>query len=168
MMGPLRRIGLATLLLLASPAVCAASAGGVGGPGGGGTSLLPGVSEWQRSRGDAAPLLRELEADPVRAKAARRLETEWQALDRVMQKVRTLQAQGKLDAKTAHASADELEVQMRRVESAAEDVRNARDQARTRFQATDQKVSQLMNLLTTITKAINEMRGIGAASRSGL
>jgi hypothetical protein len=57
---------------------------------------------------------------------------------------------------------------MKRVENQQEEVRNKRQMATTAFQNFDQKSNQLMNMLATVIKTMNEMRGIGAASRSGL
>jgi hypothetical protein len=48
------------------------------------------------------------------------------------------------------------------------DLRSQRDQDKAAFQAADQKSNQTMNLLSNLVKTMNEMRSIGAASRSGL
>jgi hypothetical protein len=54
------------------------------------------------------------------------------------------------------------------VETQQEDVRNRRQMATTSFQNFDQKSNQLLNMLSSIIKTMNEMRSIGAGSRSGL
>lgn len=62
----------------------------------------------------------------------------------------------------------DIDNQIKLLEAAQEEVRNKRQQATTSFQNFDQKGNQLMNLLTTVVKTMNEMRSIGPASRSGM
>ena len=62
----------------------------------------------------------------------------------------------------------DIDLAIKDLESMKELVSNNRQQASTAFQNFDQKGNQLMNLLSTVIKSMNEMRSIGAASRSGL
>ena len=54
------------------------------------------------------------------------------------------------------------------LESRQEEVRNRRNMDTTAFQDFDQKSNQLYDMLSAVVKTMNEMRGIGAGSRSGL
>jgi len=81
-----------------------------------------------------------------------------------MQRVRSLQAEGRLDPKTARASADTLSAQLRDLERASADVRNKRAETQSQFAAADQKATQLMQTLTHVLKTINELRQIGGKS----
>jgi hypothetical protein len=165
MLPTMRSLVLRALLLLAVP-VAAFVTGAA--PAAKEPATLAGLREWNESRAESSRLLRELQAHPTLGKAAQPLATEWQALDRLMQKVQTLQSQKRLDGKAARAAADELGEQLRRIESAQENVRNKRSMDATAFQNFDQKSNQLMNMLTSVVKTMSELRGIGAGSRSGL
>ena len=161
----MRRLALAALLLLTVP-VAAEETGTTAAPKV--PAGIAGLREWNARRAEASKLVGELQADPVLGKATVSFAKEWQALDRLMQKVGTLQIQKRLDAKTAHATANELGTQMKRLESAQEEIRNKRTMDTTAFQNFDQKANQLMSMLTAAVKTMSELRGIGAGARSGL
>ncbi len=83
----------------------------------------------------------------------------------------TLNAAGEMvPTKNESASVNRygLNDRIKYVETQQEDVRNRRQMATTAFQNFDQKSNQLMNMLSSLLKTMNEMRSIGAASRSGL
>jgi len=58
--------------------------------------------------------------------------------------------------------------EMKKIEAMQEEVRNKRQMDKTAFQNFDQKANQLYNMLSSVVKTLNEMRGIGAGNRSGL
>ena len=57
---------------------------------------------------------------------------------------------------------------IRDAESQQEAIRNKRQMNTTAFQSFDQKSNQLMAMLSSIIKALSEMRAIGSGSRTGL
>jgi hypothetical protein len=82
-----------------------------------------------------------------------------------------LDPNGKLHELSSHSKSLDragLNDTIKDVESMQETVRNKRQMASTAFQNFDQKATQLYNLMASLLKTVNEMRGIGAASRSGL
>lgn len=55
-------------------------------------------------------------------------------------------------------SRDSLSASMRELEAAQEEVRNKRQMVQTSFQAIDQKVNQLYQILASVTKTMNEIK----------
>jgi len=62
----------------------------------------------------------------------------------------------------------EMQEELDSISTIGELLRGDRDKAMATFRAYDQKAHQLLQLLSTVVKAMDAMRSLGAASRSGL
>lgn len=69
---------------------------------------------------------------------------------------------------TKSLNQNSLNHEIQRAQMMAEQAKNLSDRFETQFQGTDQKKNQLYQLLSSVMRSMNEMREVGAASRSGL
>jgi hypothetical protein len=133
------------------------------------TAPIAGLQEWNERRAETRRLIADLKANPARAKAAQRFEQEWLALDRAVQNVGTLQARGRLDAKAARVSADALQAQLRRLQSAARALETTPPAPKAKPSNEAQKESQVFQaMMSAISEVIKNMSGaLQTAARAG-
>ncbi len=72
------------------------------------------------------------------------------------------------EAKRRSAGRADLNADIAALEREQESAKAKRDEAKTTFQSADQANTQAMNILSAVVRTTNEVRGIGAGSRSGL